>query len=368
MPFTRPATGCSPERCSACSWSSPSPCSTRRTCTASTSRRQRPRDRPAGLDLPAPGGAALLPRGRGGLHDAADDRLHAGRGRRCWPGASTSGPRSGRSAVMLAAVADDVPRSRASLAAQAPGLARPGHHADQLLVPLRPRHRHRRGRRGDHRARRACSYAGAGCAARCTSSPWRWRCSSGSDRIFLGVHNPSDVLAGYAVGAFWVLVGLRRLPPGAARQGPARRSAPRCRPPGSWRWSSTRSRSRTSPPSGRWSSAAPRRPAGRRRPGTPRPSRTRAARWPRTAAISGAELVHRLRRRRHRPHGVRRARRHRRLGRRRPGRHRQPAGPQPRHPALPAGRRRRGAQRPGPGHRPGQGLRRRASARTSTSW
>jgi YegS/Rv2252/BmrU family lipid kinase len=30
----------------------------------------------------------------------------------------------------------------------------------------------------------------------------------GLDRIFLGVHNTTDVLAGYAVGAFWVLVGL----------------------------------------------------------------------------------------------------------------------------------------------------------------
>jgi YegS/Rv2252/BmrU family lipid kinase len=30
----------------------------------------------------------------------------------------------------------------------------------------------------------------------------------GLDRIFLGVHNASDVLAGFAVGAFWVLVGL----------------------------------------------------------------------------------------------------------------------------------------------------------------
>jgi YegS/Rv2252/BmrU family lipid kinase len=30
----------------------------------------------------------------------------------------------------------------------------------------------------------------------------------GLDRIFLGVHNPSDVLAGFAVGTFWVLVGL----------------------------------------------------------------------------------------------------------------------------------------------------------------
>jgi YegS/Rv2252/BmrU family lipid kinase len=29
----------------------------------------------------------------------------------------------------------------------------------------------------------------------------------GLDRVFLGVHNPSDVLAGYAVGVFWVLLG-----------------------------------------------------------------------------------------------------------------------------------------------------------------
>jgi YegS/Rv2252/BmrU family lipid kinase len=30
----------------------------------------------------------------------------------------------------------------------------------------------------------------------------------GLDRVFLGVHNVSDVLAGYALGGFWVLVGL----------------------------------------------------------------------------------------------------------------------------------------------------------------
>jgi YegS/Rv2252/BmrU family lipid kinase len=29
----------------------------------------------------------------------------------------------------------------------------------------------------------------------------------GLDRVFLGVHNPSDVLAGWAVGGFWVLLG-----------------------------------------------------------------------------------------------------------------------------------------------------------------
>ena len=35
----------------------------------------------------------------------------------------------------------------------------------------------------------------------------------GLDRIFLGVHNPSDVVAGYAVGALWVLVGARLVDP-----------------------------------------------------------------------------------------------------------------------------------------------------------
>ncbi len=30
----------------------------------------------------------------------------------------------------------------------------------------------------------------------------------GADRVFLGVHNPSDVLAGFCVGTFWVLVGV----------------------------------------------------------------------------------------------------------------------------------------------------------------
>jgi YegS/Rv2252/BmrU family lipid kinase len=30
----------------------------------------------------------------------------------------------------------------------------------------------------------------------------------GLDRIFLGVHNPSDVVAGFGVGTFWVLVGM----------------------------------------------------------------------------------------------------------------------------------------------------------------
>jgi YegS/Rv2252/BmrU family lipid kinase len=37
----------------------------------------------------------------------------------------------------------------------------------------------------------------------------------GLDRIFLGVHNPSDVLAGYCLGAFWVLFGLLVFDPAA---------------------------------------------------------------------------------------------------------------------------------------------------------
>lgn len=35
----------------------------------------------------------------------------------------------------------------------------------------------------------------------------------GADRILLGVHNVSDVVAGYAVGAFWVIVMLAYFPP-----------------------------------------------------------------------------------------------------------------------------------------------------------
>ncbi len=42
----------------------------------------------------------------------------------------------------------------------------------------------------------------------------------GLDRIFLGVHNVSDVVAGYAVGSFWVLLGLLVYHP-ASRRRPA---------------------------------------------------------------------------------------------------------------------------------------------------
>ena len=96
-------------------------------------------------------------------------------------------------------------------------------------------------------------------------------------------------------------------------------------------------------------------------------SRTRAARWPSGRGLR-RRAGDRVRRRRHGPHGVRRARRHRRLGRRGARRHRQPAGPQPRHPALPAGRGRRRAAtaRTGPStwsRSPATG-----SATTSTTW
>ena len=67
----------------------------------------------------------------------------------------------------------------------------------------------------------------------------------------------------------------------------------------------------------------------------------------------------RLRRRRHRPRGVRGARRDRDPGRDHPGGHRQPAGAQPRRTPLPALGHRRRPQRPGPGHRPGRGVGRR---------
>jgi YegS/Rv2252/BmrU family lipid kinase len=48
----------------------------------------------------------------------------------------------------------------------------------------------------------------------------------GADRIFLGVHNVSDVLAGYAVGGFWVCLGLVVYHPA-----PRRRAQPELRAP-----------------------------------------------------------------------------------------------------------------------------------------
>jgi YegS/Rv2252/BmrU family lipid kinase len=47
----------------------------------------------------------------------------------------------------------------------------------------------------------------------------------GLDRVFLGVHNPSDVVAGYAVGAFWVCVATLVFDP-APRARPRPESAP----------------------------------------------------------------------------------------------------------------------------------------------
>ncbi|CAN5553334.1 hypothetical protein BH10ACT10_BH10ACT10_09530 [soil metagenome] len=48
----------------------------------------------------------------------------------------------------------------------------------------------------------------------------------GLDRVFLGVHNPSDVLAGYAVGIFWVLLGLAVLDPAPRARSHAAFSTP----------------------------------------------------------------------------------------------------------------------------------------------
>ena len=42
----------------------------------------------------------------------------------------------------------------------------------------------------------------------------------GLDRVFLGVHNPSDVVAGYGVGGFWVLVSTAVYPPWRRRRPP----------------------------------------------------------------------------------------------------------------------------------------------------
>ena len=57
----------------------------------------------------------------------------------------------------------------------------------------------------------------------------------GADRILLGVHTLSDVIAGYAVGAFWVLVGTSVFDPRRAPRSGSRSPA-RCHAPSSWRW------------------------------------------------------------------------------------------------------------------------------------
>jgi YegS/Rv2252/BmrU family lipid kinase len=48
----------------------------------------------------------------------------------------------------------------------------------------------------------------------------------GLDRIFLGVHNLSDVVAGWSVGAFWVLAGAVVYPPGRRSRPPEDFSTP----------------------------------------------------------------------------------------------------------------------------------------------
>ena len=103
------------------------------------------------------------------------------------------------------------------------------------------------------------------------------------DRVYLGRHYPSDVIGGVLLGAFFVLLGIAVYSPLPAQPRRERRAAARGvpRPSASSRWSSTRSRWRTSGSSARSWPRWPRRPAGRRRPGTTRPSRTPAPAWPR---------------------------------------------------------------------------------------
>ncbi len=48
----------------------------------------------------------------------------------------------------------------------------------------------------------------------------------GLDRVFLGVHNPSDVIAGFGIGAFWVLIGLAVFDPAPRSKRPEAFSNP----------------------------------------------------------------------------------------------------------------------------------------------
>ena len=213
-----------------------------------------------------------------------------------------------------------------------------------------------------------CWCGAAACGGCCTSSPSWSRCSSGWTGSSSGVHNPSDVLAGCAVGAFWVFVGLAVYDP-APRAKARRRSARRC--PTTQQLAVVLNPIKVEdaervPGDGR--ARAPPRPAGTRRPGTrPRvedPGRSMAE----AAAVSGAELV---------------------IVCGGDGTVRtvcaELAGTGVSVGVVPAGTgnllaRNLGIplylqaavdvalQRPGPGDRPGQGLRRRDRRRTSTSW
>ena len=156
----------------------------------------------------------------------------------------------------------------------------------------------------------------------------------GADRILLGVHNLSDVVGGWLLGAAVPLFWLAFFDPKPRSIVHTTEALPEVFPARSAgsRSSSTRPRSTTRASSWRCSRRWPPSPAGRRCPGTRPRSRTRASAWPHAAAVAGADLViacggdGTVRDR------VRGARRHRHPGRHRPGRHRQPAGPQPRLP------------------------------------
>ena len=145
----------------------------------------------------------------------------------------------------------------------------------------------------------------------------RWRCWSGSTGSSSGVHNPSDVVAGFAVGAFWVLAGERGLPPVPPAPPPGSVQHPAADLQAARRGAQPDQGGGRRPPSGRWSSSA-RAAAGLGRAGVvhhdrrgPGPLDGRGRRDLRRRDGAG------VRRRRHRAHRLRRARRHRRLGRHR---------------------------------------------------
>ena len=191
----------------------------------------------------------------------------------------------------------------------------------------------------------------------------------GADRIFLGVHNLSDVVGGYLLGAGIVMVWLALYDPTPALDRAGQRAADRGRA-----GRAPAARRGAQPGEDRRRRSVPRagRDAGPRRRVLLRDlvgdhRRGHRARHGARSRCQRRRPGDRHRRRRHHPGRVRGAGRHRHPGRHRARRHRQPAGAQPRDPALPPLRGRRGPQRPGPRHRHGP----RSAAttwRTPPSW
>ena len=229
------ATACSPERCSACSWSSCSPWSTRPTSRALDELDNDLGRRAAGVDLPAPGGASSSCCSSRSAFTTLPMTVYTAiaAGLLVWRKHGRAGAVDGRGDARR--LADDVP-AQGRAAAQAPGLAGPGHHADQLLLPVRARHRHRRRGRGGHRAGRSARTAPGPAPHAVHSSPCGSRCWSGWTGSSWACTTPPTWSPGFAVGAFWVLARTRGRTTRRRGPRPGRRSAPRCRPPGSSRW------------------------------------------------------------------------------------------------------------------------------------